>query len=151
MLTPIDKRIIKELQRDLPLTLSPFLEISQRIDISEEELLKRIKELQKRGYLHRFGAVVRHERLGFKANCITVWKVPQEDIKKVGRIIASFNQVSHCYQRKGWDYNLFTMIHGKSRGECRKVIKEISEEIGIKEGEILFTTKEFKKVSMEYF
>jgi DNA-binding Lrp family transcriptional regulator len=104
--------------------------------------------------LRRFGASLNHRRVGLRANAMVGWFVPENRIVEVGHLMANFEEVSHCYQRRpqgDWKYNLFIMIHGKNKKECKDIVSRISERIGIKDFVILFTRKEFKKTSPEYF
>lgn len=154
MLTKLKKRIIHELQGDLSIKERPFLEIAHRIGISEEQLLSHIQKLIDDGYIRRFGATLQHQIAGFEANAMVAWLVDEEDIKKAGKIMSSFPEVTHCYQRqtsKDWKYNLFTMIHGKTEQECYAIAKKISERTGIKDHHILFSLEELKKTTMKYF
>ena len=154
MLSEQDKQIIKELQNGLPLVSRPFEIMGKRLNMTEESLINRIAYLKENGYIRRFGAAVRHRDLGFTANAMVVWDVPDSKTDVVGRIMASFKEVSHCYQRprhQGWPYNLFTMVHGRTREECIKTSEQISKDIGIKNYEMLFSTAELKKSSMRYF
>jgi DNA-binding Lrp family transcriptional regulator len=85
---------------------------------------------------------------------MAAWRVPEDKIDEVGNAMASFREVTHCYQRKvekDWLYNLYTMIHGESREECYRIAKRISQETGIRDYVLLFSEKEFKKTSMQYF
>lgn len=153
-ITPEDKKIIAGIQGDLPLTEKPFKELAGKLGVSEEHLLEKITSYQQKGYIRRFGAALRHRETGFNANGMGVWKVPPEKTKEVGEIMASFPQVSHCYQRPtfpGWDYNLFTMIHGRTEEECNAVARAISEATGIREYKVLFSSRELKKSTMLYF
>ncbi|MFH2012275.1 MAG: siroheme decarboxylase subunit beta [Pseudomonadota bacterium] len=153
-LTNLDKKIIREIQKDLPITTNPYLNIAEKLGISEENLLKKIQEFIDKGYIRRFGATLRHRKVGINANAMAVWSVPDKDVEKVGKRMASFKEVTHCYERytiPEWNGNLFTMIHAKTKEECLKIVKKISEETGIKDYELLFSTEEFKKTSMEYF
>lgn len=154
MLTKLKKRIIQELQGDLSIKGRPFLEIAHRIGIPEEQLLSHIQKLIDDGYIRRFGATLQHQIAGFEANAMVAWLVDEKDIKKAGKIMSSFPEVTHCYQRqtsKDWKYNLFTMIHGKTEQECNAIAKKISERTGIKEYHILFSLEELKKTTMKYF
>jgi len=72
-------------------------------------------------------------------------------IEEVGRYLASFKSVSHCYERSGWDYNLFAMLHGKEEEEVKDLVRGISQEIGLKDYALLFSTREFKKRRISYF
>ena len=152
-LTEVEKSIIREIQGDIPL-YRPFETIAGKLGIEVEELLERIQRMKAQGTIRRFGAIVRHRNLGFRANAMGVWAAPDNRAEEVGVKMAAFPQVSHCYQRPirpGWPYNLFTMIHGKSAGECEKTAKLISETIGIKDYCLLYSTRELKKASMKYF
>ena len=153
-LTRLDKKIIYELSGDLPIAINPYGIIAQKLGINESILLKKIKEFKKKGLIRRFGATLAHRMAGFSANSMAVWYVPEEQARKVGRIMAEFPQVSHCYERPlspEWHYNLYTMLHAKSRKACRKIAQEISRKTGIKDYRLLYSTKEFKKTSMRYF
>ncbi|OPX86820.1 MAG: hypothetical protein A4E53_02852 [Pelotomaculum sp. PtaB.Bin104] len=154
MLSDQDKQIVRAVQQGLPLTSRPFQAMAEQLGLSEEELLDRILAMYKDGRIRRFGAVVRHRELGFVANAMVVWDVPAEQVMTKGKIMASFPEVSHCYQRPrqpGWSYNLFTMIHGQSREYCAEVADRIARATGLTEYRLLFSTAELKKSSMRYF
>ncbi|MDD4334645.1 MAG: AsnC family transcriptional regulator [Desulfotomaculaceae bacterium] len=154
MLSDQDRRIIKELQNGLPLATRPYRIIADRLKISEEELINRIRFLIEHGVIRRFGAAVRHQDLGFKANAMIVWDVPDDKTCEIGGNMAEFREVTHCYQRPrqaNWPYNLFTMVHGRSREECVTIAKKIAQAVGINKYCLLFSTVELKKISMRYF
>jgi DNA-binding Lrp family transcriptional regulator len=154
MLDDLEKKIIHYLQGDLPLTTRPFAVLAEKIGIHEEELLDRIKLLKEQGILRRLGATLYHQRVGFKANAMVAWYVPDDKIEETGLLMATFKEVSHCYQRKieeKWRYNLFTMIHGKSKKDCQSICEKIAEKTGIKDYVSLLTLKEYKKTSPQYF
>ncbi len=152
--SPLDKAIIRELQGNIPLEPRPFLRIAQRLDIPEEMLLEKIREFREKGYIRRFGAALRHREMGLKANPMIVWRVPEQLIDIVGRKIAAYPQVTHCYHRPPlpkFPYNLFSMIHSETEEECFDLAAKISRETGITEYQLLFSTAELKKTSMKYF
>lgn len=154
MLSKQDRQIIKELQNGLPLASRPYKIIADRLKISEEELIKRVGYLIENGFIRRLGAAVRHQNLGFQANAMVVWDVPDDKISGVGSIMAGFREVTHCYQRPrqaNWPYNLFTMVHGHSREECAIIAGKIAQAVGINKYDLLFSTAELKKISMRYF
>ena len=154
MLSEQDKQIIIELQKGLPLASRPFEIMGKRLNMTEESLINRITYLKENGFIRRFGAAVRHRDLGFTANAMVVWDVSDSKTDEAGKIMASFKEVSHCYQRprhQGWPYNLFTMVHGRTREECIKTADQISEATGLEKYELLFSTAELKKSSMRYF
>lgn len=149
-----DKGLIRHLQGDIPLTERPFREIAEKMGISESALIERARQFKEKGYIRRFGATLRHRQAGFSANGMGVWIVPEEDRERVGKIMATFKEVTHCYERpsfEGWPFNLFTMIHGQSKEECFEVAERISGATGITDYKLLFSSREFKKTSMQYF
>ncbi|MFC1533895.1 siroheme decarboxylase subunit beta [Thermodesulfobacteriota bacterium] len=154
MIDELDKKIISLLQKDLPLDPRPYALMADQIGIHESQLLDRVKRLIKKGVIRRFGATLYHQEAGFSSNAMVAWVVPDEKVEEAGRAMAEFNEVTHCYQRrpqKGWRYNLYTMIHGDNRDECNDIARRMSESTGIDEYALLFSEKEFKKTSMEYF
>jgi DNA-binding Lrp family transcriptional regulator len=154
MLTELEKRIIASIQKDMPVVERPYLKIAQDLGISETELLENLKALCERGVIRRFGATLRHQRAGFKANAMVAWKVDENRIEDVGQKMASFAQVSHCYRRnptEAWPYNLYTMVHAKDEQACREIARQMSHVTSVKDYSLLFSREELKKTSMVYF
>lgn len=154
MLTELEKRIVSEVQGDIAITSRPYLEIAGRLGIEEEVLLKTLKDLCQRGVIRRFGATLRHQKSGYTANAMTAWKVDEDRINEVGEKMASYRQVSHCYRRNPtpeWPYNLYTMIHAMDEESCLEIARKISAETSVNIYTVLFSKKELKKTSMEYF
>jgi len=152
--TEDDKQFIRELQKDMEITDRPFLKSAQTLGISEEELFEKMKHYEEIGVMRRFAAILRHRDVGFVANGMIVWKVPEDRIEQVGEKLGAFPQVSHCYQRPvypDWPYNVFSMIHCKSKDEANYVAKTIQNQIDVDDYMILFSAKEFKKTRVEYF
>ena len=154
MLTELEKKIISLIQGDIAITQRPYLEIAEKLGIPEEALLDTLKDLCKRGVMRRFGATIRHQKSGFKANAMTAWKVDEDRIDEVGEKMASFKEVSHCYRRNPsdeWPYNLYTMIHAMDEESCRETARKMSEAASVDTYKLLFSRRELKKTSMEYF
>ena len=149
-----DKQIIRALQEDFPLCSEPYKILAQRVGLSEEDFLRRVKKLVDEKKIRRMGAVLRHREVGFKANALCAWHVPPDKLDAVGAVMSAHAAVSHCYDRTtapNWNYNLYTMIHAKTREECDAIIAELSEAAGITDYEILYTKREWKKTGMKYF
>ncbi len=150
----LDKKVIGLIQGDLPLCERPFADLAERAGMSEEALLERIRALKERGVIRRFGATLRHQEAGFQSNAMVAWLVPEDRVEETGRAMARFQEVTHCYQRRpqcDWKYNLYTMIHGDSREECRLIAERMAVKTGVQEYALLFSEREFKKTSMAYF
>ena len=154
MIDERDKSIIGLIQGDLPLEKRPFEKMAESLEMPEEEFLERVRALKKKGIIRRFGATLRHQEAGFSSNAMVAWIVPNDRIEDVGRDMAAFKEVTHCYQRrpqKDWRYNLFTMVHGDDKEACFRVAQLMSQATGINQYILLFSEKEFKKTSMAYF
>ena len=118
--------------------------------LSEEEVIDRLMALQEEGVVRRFAATIGHRALGILANAMIVWMVPPEQVERTGEIFAAVDDVTHCYERAtavDWPYNLYTMVHSKSREDCLKTADHLSRVSGIKEFRVLFSEKEYKKTS----
>ncbi len=148
MLSEKEKLVLIEVQR-LPLTQKPFLEIAKKLHIQEDEVITICKNLLDQKIIRRFGPSISHRKTGFTANPMTAMKVPQEKINEIGRAIATEPEVTHCYARSGWEYNLFFMIHAKTKEEGKRKAVSIIKKVGSYEHCILFSTREFKKISFE--
>ena len=147
-------KIIKALENGIPIIEEPFAEIARSTGVTEEELLAQIEDWKADGTIRRFGAILRHRQAGFTVNAMAIWNVPDEQAESFGRKASEHQAVSHCYQRprfEGFQFNLYTMIHGKTREECERTAQDISQRTGITEYELLYTTAEFKKTGPSYF
>lgn len=177
MLSDTDKAVIRELCGDLPLKKEPFEKMAKRLNISTCELLEKARSFNGRGIMRRYGVSINHRQSGFTANAMTCWNVPPDMVEAAGKKTASYAEVSHCYQRRvvppspgwppsqrsgdprsprrgspsGWHYNLFAMIHGRTREKCKGVAEQICKDIGISDCIQLYSGKEYKKKRIKYF
>lgn len=154
LLTDLEKKVIAAIQGDIPIVARPYATLAAAVGITEASLIRTLQDLSDRGIIRRFGATLRHQKSGFAANAMTAWQVPEARIEAVGRIMAAFRAVSHCYRRdpaQGWPYNLYTMIHGRSEADCRNTARRMAEKSGVTDYRMLFSRRELKKTSMTYF
>jgi len=152
--TDQDKDFIRELQKDMEIIDEPFVKAADNLGITENELFKKMKRYEDDGIMRRFAAILRHRKVGFTANGMIVWKVPEDRISEVGEKLGAFPQVSHCYERptySDWPYNVFSMIHCKTHDEANEMAKTIQDQIHVDDYRILFSSREFKKTRVEYF
>jgi DNA-binding Lrp family transcriptional regulator len=153
-LTELQQKIIASLQQDIPVVPEPYAAIAEDLGISEERLLAELQRLCDRGVIRRFGATLRHQKSGYGANAMAAWQVDEARIEEVGRKMAAFKEVSHCYRRNPtdqWPYNLYTMIHAADDKSCRETARAMAEAAGIDTYTLLFSVRELKKTSMQYF
>jgi DNA-binding Lrp family transcriptional regulator len=148
------KQLVRVLQEGLPLVPEPFAEMAKQVDFSAKEIVQQITDWLAEGLIRRFGAVVRHQKLGFVANGMAVFQVGADRIDVVGEKMAEYPEISHCYRRPSlddWNYNLFAMVHGRSEAQVRRFVERLAKQLKISKYDILFSTTEYKKTSMKYF
>jgi len=149
-----DRDFVRELQKDMEIIDEPFVKAANNLGISENKLFKKMKHYEEIGVMRRFAAILRHRQVGFTANGMIVWRVPEGRISEVGTKLGAFPQVSHCYERPtypDWPYNVFSMIHCKTHDEANEMAKTIQDQIHVDDYRILFSSREFKKTRVEYF
>lgn len=147
-LSVAERSVIAELQHDLPITNKPFDAMAQQVGLPIEDFIAVCRSLMERGIIRRYGASISHLNAGFVVNAMVCWKVPTERVEEVADIMAGHSEVSHCYERKssqGWPYNMFTMLHGRTRDDIERALGMISDTANLKDYKALFTLKEFKK------
>lgn len=152
--TEEDKNFIRELQKDMQIIDEPFVVCANNLGITEDALFEKMRYYESIGVMRRFAAILRHRQVGFTANGMIVWKVPNDRILEVGQTLGSFPQVSHCYERptyNDWPYNVFSMIHCKTQDEAHEMANTIQKQIHVEDYKILFSSREFKKTRVEYF
>lgn len=150
----IDRKIIQATQSGLPLVPRPYDEIGRQAGITADEVISRMQTMQKRGVIRRIAAVPNHYSLGYKANGMTVWDVPNDRIDELGEKVGDLDFVSHCYHRPRyqpyWPYNLFAMVHAHTREEALVLVSRISVLLGEynRGHDVLFSTRILKKTGM---
>ena len=152
-LTAVDRKIINAVQVDLPLRHAPFTDIAANTGLTEEQLLSGMRSLIVRGAIRRFGASMDHRRAGYAGNGMACWTVRADAVERVGRGLAALRAVSHCYERKTnpfWPYNMFAMFHAATIEDCRKLVAQASESLGVVDNLLLFSTREIKKTRVNY-
>ena len=150
----LDRRIVIATQSGLPVVAQPYQQIASELGISADHLMQRLEAMKLDGRIRRIGVVPNHYKLGYTANGMSVWDVPDEIINEVGEQMGKLDMVSHCYQRPRflpeWSYNLFAMVHGHTRDEVVQKVEQIAEMLGerAKQHDILFSTRILKKTGL---
>ncbi len=156
LLSAEDRALIKAVEHGLPIVSRPYAEIAKRLDTTEQDIISRLQRLIDNGAIKRYGVVVRHKELGYTANGMVVWDIPDSKVDELGTCIGKYDCVTLSYRRPrrlpDWSYNLFTMVHGSDRDEVRKKVAEIVESCGLQDIEhtILFSTRRFKQRGASY-
>jgi DNA-binding Lrp family transcriptional regulator len=154
-LTALDRRLIPALQDGLSLSPTPYRDVAERVDASVGDVLEAIERLSDWNCIKRIGCVVDHHAVGFDQNCMVVWDVPDGELDE--RAVAAGRQptVTYCCHRPrreaaGWPYNLFTMIHGRSREAVEATIDELAAGHLRRDHARLHTTEVLKQTGVRY-
>ena len=152
----IDIALITAIEKGLPLTQRPYAQIASDLGITEQEAVDRLARMRECGIIKRLGVVVRHHELGYRANAMVVWDVPDEQVAVLGRCFSRYDFITLCYRRPRhlpqWPYNLFCMIHSKSHDQVREHIALLIEECQLQgiDYQILFSHRRFKQRGARY-
>lgn len=152
----LEAALVELLSDGLPLVKRPYAEIAGQIGCTELEVIDGIKRIIADGKLKRFGIIVRHRELGYRANGMAVWDIPDKRVPELGRRIGQYAFVTLCYRRPrrlpDWRYNLFSMIHGQDRNAVIEQVGCIVSQCGLQdiEHDILFSRRCFKQRGANY-
>lgn len=155
-LSAAERTLVHALQCGLPLVEAPFHELGSRTGMSEQAVLAVLARWLASGVIRRFGVIVRHHELGYCANAMAVWDVPDDVVSVLGARLAAAPGVTLAYRRRRsppqWHYNLFCMVHGKERAAVRRMLEDLGRELGLDAypGEVLFSTRRFKQTGARY-
>jgi len=148
---PVDRALIRAVQQGLPLAPRPYAAVAEELEITEAEVIARMSRLVGAGIIKRLGVVVRHQELGYRANAMVVWALPEDRVAELGRRIGGFPFVTLSYRRPprppDWPYNLFTMIHGRDREGVLAQVEQIKGRCGLYgiDCAVLFSGRRFKQ------
>lgn len=150
MTDALDRQLIAAVQNGLPIISRPYLAIAQQLAISEQEVINRLTKLKQCGLIKRFGVIVHHRKLGYQANAMVVWNIPDDTVDEIGYKLSQEKFINLCYQRprrENWSYNLYCMIHGKSRDTVLAQLQQLIEIHALSrfEHQVLFSRRCFKQ------
>jgi len=154
-LSDLDRRLLLAVQEGFPLSATPYRDIADQVDAPVEAVLEAVERLRAAGCIKRIGCVVNHLATGFDANCMVVWDVPDDRLDELGVAVGRLPYVTLCYHRprrpgQDWEYNLFTMVHGREQAAVDAKIDELAAEHLLYEHERLYSTATLKQTGARY-
>lgn len=153
-LSDFDRELIAATQSGLPLVARPYEAVGAMLGVSGERVRERLGQMLAEGLVRRIGAIPNHYKLGFTANGMTVWDVVDDRVDELGAMVGALPGVSHCYRRPRelpvWPYNLFAMVHGRSRDEVERQAAQIRTLLGsaCRGSDILYSSAILKKTGL---
>jgi DNA-binding Lrp family transcriptional regulator len=151
---PLDRRIIAATQTGLPLCPQPYHKIAEDLGLEAKEVMRRMQWMLAARVIRRIGAVPNHYAVGYRANGMSVWDVPDARVSELGQRVGALEFVSHAYRRPRraplWPYNLFAMVHGRSRQEVEDKVRRIAALLGAeaRSHDVLYSTRVLKKTGL---
>lgn len=144
-----NQKILEYLEKGIALTNEPFKEIAAQLGITQQEVIARLTKLKQEGAIRRFGASIKPNKIGFSANALVAWKVPQNRVQEVGFYLSRLPEISHCYERmvvpQRWEYNFYTVLHARERDGIESMVNQISVTASLKEYKILYSKRDLKR------
>jgi DNA-binding Lrp family transcriptional regulator len=150
----IDRAIVRATQAGLPLCREPYAAVAAQLGLAPAEVMARLERMLAAGVVRRIGAVPNHYAIGWRANGMSVWNVEDAALAELGPKVGALPAVSHCYRRPrhlpDWPYNLFAMIHGRSRAEVEAEVEGITKLLGsaCHGHDVLYSTAILKKTGL---
>ena len=154
-LSELERDLLLEIQEGFPLSATPYTDIAEAVGAPVGDVLAAIERLRDDGCIKRIGCVVNHFVTGFDANCMVVWDVPDAELDARGEAVGTLPYVTLCYHRprrpeQGWQYNLFTMIHGRDREAVDAKVDDLAAAHLPFEHERLYSTETLKQTGAHY-
>ena len=149
-----DRRLLAALEDGLPLVPRPYRALGERVGLSEAQVIETLRSLAARGVIRRLGLILRHRELGYRANAMTVWDVPDEQVRDAAATLTRLPFVTLCYRRPRrpplWPYNLFAMVHGRAPEEVAAKVETIRDLLGeaCRAHTVLTSTRILKKTGL---
>jgi len=153
-MSPTDAAIVRATQAGLPLTPEPWRAVAEAAGVTQAQLFARLSAMLADRRIRRIGAVPNHYALGYTANGMSVWDVSDDAVDALGERVGSLSFVTHCYRRPrrlpAWRYNLFAMVHGRSRGETDAHVEQIHALLApaLRAHDVLYSTRILKKTGL---
>ena len=153
-LADLDARLVRATQGGLPLVPEPYAAVAEALGVSEAQVIARLEAMLADRRVRRIGVVPNHYALGYRANGMSVWDVDDAAIDMLGRQVGALEFVSHCYRRPrrlpDWPYNLFAMVHARSREEVEARLEVIRALLGpaLRAHDVLYSTRILKKTGL---
>lgn len=150
----VDARIVRATQAGLPLLPQPWRAVAEELGVAPELVMQRVRSMLAGGRIRRIGVVPNHYRLGYTANGMSVWDVADGAVARLGPAVGALPFVTHCYRRPrrppDWPYNLFAMLHGRSRKEVEEKVEAIRALLGTacRSSDVLYSTRILKKTGL---
>lgn len=146
-----DHEILRVIQDGVPLTREPFKEAADKLGMTQEELVERVKAMNENGLIRRFSANINQRKLGIIANAVVIWKIPEERMEAAVPVFLERGEISHIYERRvypgRWEYNLYTVVHDYDRESVERFAGGLADEIDVQDYQVLFSKRRFKGTS----
>ena len=145
----IDKKLLNLIQNEIPIDKRPFKILSEKLLLTENEVIKRVNKLKSEGIIRRIGGIFNSRKIGYTSTLCAA-KVPESKIGEVAAVINEYCEVTHNYLRED-EYNMWFTVITHSEESLNNILKEIREKTTLDEIMSLPSIKLFKvKVALNF-
>lgn len=149
-LDEVDRKIVQLLQDNFPLVERPWREVGDKLNLTEDEVINRLKRLNERGVTRKIGPIIDSSKVGLTAATLVGMKVPKHKVNDVAREINQYSSVSHNYEREH-EYNVWFTLTATNNNELISTLEEIRQKTGIHPSDILnLPTKQRFKINVRF-
>jgi len=124
----LEKRLLDEFQRDLPLCPRPYAVMAERLGCSEAEVIDTLQGLRDSKAVSRVGAVVAPHRAGWST--LAAMTVPPDRLEEVAGMVSAYPEVNHNYEREH-RFNLWFVVTACDAARVKAVLDEIADASGL--------------------
>ena len=137
-----DKQLLNDIQWVFPLVDRPYLEISKRHNMSEDEVMRRIAYMKDIGLIRQINAIFDTRRLGYKS-ALVAFAVMPDKLDSVANEVNKHPGVSHNYERNH-DFNMWFTLAVPPYGDMKRDLDRLASLDGVIKYRLLPTLKLYK-------
>jgi siroheme decarboxylase len=138
----IDKQLLNDIQWSFPLEDRPYLEISKRYDMTEDEVMNRIAYMKDISLIRQINAIFDTRRLGYKS-ALVAFAVKPDKLDYIANEVNKHPGVSHNYERNH-EFNMWFTLAVPPYGEMKTDLDRLSSLDGVIKYRLLPTLKLYK-------
>ena len=131
LLDDLDRIILNEIQSNLPIASRPYQVLAEKLECSEEEIIRRVQKMKDREVIRRIGANCNSRKLGYTSTLCAA-KVPLDLMERFIEVVNSYTGVTHNYRREH-EYNIWFTLIAPSTEDIKRILGEISQRTGVEE------------------
>ena len=131
----LDYRILDALQNEFPLSEMPYDILAEKLEISGDELWRRVQGLIENGVIRRMGASIDSRKLGYSST-LAVISVPAERVDEAAAVVGGYPEVTHSYLRDD-KFNIWFTVIAYDNDRIAAILEEIRSALSLEPAAVL--------------